>query len=115
MGYAIKSACDLVLTNLANSEDTTTIDFLNSFNERKFLEFKYKLPVKPIISIVAEVTQDFDSTEMLGYLISDEYGNLDLYTSDMLIKNLDKFYLMNYSKCRISQIFCLDFDVVANN
>lgn len=32
MGYAIKSACDLVLTNLANSEDTTTIDFLNSFN-----------------------------------------------------------------------------------
>lgn len=32
MGYAIKSACDLVLKNLADNEDTTTIDFLNSFN-----------------------------------------------------------------------------------
>ena len=84
--------------NLENGiVDTVSNIDEKSFNEHKFLEFKYKLPVKPIISIVAEVTQDFDSTEMLGYLISDEYGNLDLYTSDMLIKNLDKFYLMNYS------------------
>ena len=82
--------------NLENGiVDTVSSIDEKSFNERKFLEFKYKLPIKPIISIVAEVTQDFDSTEMLGYLISDEYGNLDLYTSDMLIKNLDKFYLMN--------------------
>ena len=37
MGYAIKSACDLTLTNLAAPEDTTTIDFLNSFNITTFI------------------------------------------------------------------------------
>lgn len=77
MGYAIKSACDLVLTNLANSEDTTTIDFLNSFNittESENFEAYKKGDLcitiagqrKGTLQMDAQVIDDFFLCQMLG-------------------------------------------------
>lgn len=77
MGYAIKSACDLTLTNLANAEDTTTIDFLNSFNittesenfeayKRGDLCITIAGQRKGTLQMDAQVIDDFFLAQMLG-------------------------------------------------
>lgn len=64
----------------------------NKFNEKKYKQFKRGvLKIYTVLGIVERYNSP------IGYIVSNNYGDVELYTEKMLIKLLKNNYCMNYT------------------